>query len=157
MCTCVHKFATSRNIVSRVVLFVYFTICNTFPLSRTISLFIDYYIYSSNLIKLFFYDENTFFIQKLSLDTINHLESELKLKLKRMMQLQHFWWRVTYLLMWHYNQYLVKACPRRSFHDWWRVGLSELKIIYLCTYTITKHVIDQKTISVLFNIVQFRI
>jgi hypothetical protein len=21
-----------------------------------------------------------------------------------------------YLLMWHYNQYLVKACPRRSFH-----------------------------------------
>jgi hypothetical protein len=23
----------------------------------------------------------------------------------------------TYLLMWHYNQYLVKACPRRSFHD----------------------------------------
>jgi hypothetical protein len=22
----------------------------------------------------------------------------------------------TYLLMWHYNQYLVKACPRRSFH-----------------------------------------
>jgi hypothetical protein len=24
---------------------------------------------------------------------------------------------LTYLLMWHYNQYLVKACPRRSFHD----------------------------------------
>jgi hypothetical protein len=23
---------------------------------------------------------------------------------------------LTYLLMWHYNQYLVKACPRRSFH-----------------------------------------
>jgi hypothetical protein len=26
-----------------------------------------------------------------------------------------FWY--TYLLMWHYNQYLVKACPRRSFHN----------------------------------------
>jgi hypothetical protein len=25
--------------------------------------------------------------------------------------------RNTYLLMWHYNQYLVKACSRRSFHD----------------------------------------
>jgi hypothetical protein len=24
--------------------------------------------------------------------------------------------RITYLLMWHYSQYLVKACPRRSFH-----------------------------------------
>jgi hypothetical protein len=24
---------------------------------------------------------------------------------------------LTYLLMWHYNQYLVKACPRKYFHD----------------------------------------
>jgi hypothetical protein len=24
---------------------------------------------------------------------------------------------LTYLIMWHYNQYLVKVCSKRSFHD----------------------------------------
>jgi hypothetical protein len=30
---------------------------------------------------------------------------------------------LTYLLMWHYNQYLVKACPRRCFHSHLDLGL----------------------------------
>jgi hypothetical protein len=41
---------------------------------------------------------------------------------------------LTYLLMWHYNQYLIKACWRRSLHDClsWRTVLWPLGPGYRC-------------------------